>query len=85
MTGIQAFNSAGTSVIEVQAPSQQPGKQTSWVRVSKGIGKHARHFLPTELDHQTLKAASAQQSLSCGRPRAQETGGNSPVQFQAAS
>ena len=55
----------------------------SWVRVSRTIEQYARHFVPTETDHQNLEA-SAQQSIRCGRPWTQETGGNSSVRYQAA-
>ena len=46
--------------------------------------KCARQFNPTETDHQHSEAASSQHSVSCGRPRAQGTGGNSPARYKAA-
>ena len=79
VTAIDVFKSARTLVIEVHVPSQQPGNSKSWMRRSRGTEQYARQFIPTETDHQHLEAASSQQSRSCGRPRAQETGGNSRV------
>ena len=73
VTVIEVFKSAGTLVIEVQVPSQQPGTLKSWMRISQGIEQYARHFVPTETDHQHLEAASLQQSI----PRV--SGGHSPV------
>ena len=67
VTGIEVFRSAGTLVIEVQVPSQQPGNEKSWVRTSRVIGQCARQFTPTETDHRNLEAVSSQQSMSCGR------------------
>ena len=40
VTGIELLKSAGTYVIEVQVPSQQPGNSKSWVRTSRGIEQH---------------------------------------------
>ena len=34
-TGIEVFKSAGTFVVEVQVPSQQPGNSKSWMRISQ--------------------------------------------------
>ena len=79
VNGIEVFKSAGTLVIEVQVPSQQPGSSESWVRISRRTEQYARQCVPAETDHQHPEAASSLQSISCGRPRAQETGGNSPV------
>ena len=89
---------SGTMLIEVQVPSQQPGNSKSWVRISRGIEQYARQSILTETDHQHLEAASSQAEISCGRPRAQDTGGPSrvirgaepkpkltPIGFQSAS
>ena len=84
VTGIEEFKSAGTLVIEVLVPSQQPGNSKSWVRVTRGIEQYARQCIPAETDHQNIEAASSQQSKSCGRPRVQETGGTLPVTDKAA-
>ena len=48
------------------------------------LSNTARQFVPAGTDHQILEAASSQQSISCGRPRAQATGGHSPVRYKAA-
>ena len=64
MTGFEYFNYAGTLVIEVQVPSQQPGNSKSWVRKLRGIEQYARQYIPTETDHQYLEAASSQQSVN---------------------
>ena len=79
----EVFKSAGTLVTELQVPSQF-GNLKSWVRISRGLDKHARHCLPTETDHQNSEAASSQQPRSCGRPRAQVTSRPSPVRYKAA-
>ena len=71
VTGIEVFESAGTLVIEVLIPSQQPGNEKSWVRMSRGIGQHARQIVSTETDHPNSEAVSSQQSTTCGRPRKQ--------------
>ena len=84
MTGIEVCRSAGTLVIAVQVPSQQTGNSKSWVRISRGIEQYEGQFIPTQTDHPNLEAASSQQSTSCGRLRAQVTGGHSPVTYEAA-
>ena len=63
---------------------KHPGNKKSWVRISRGLEQHTRQFVPTETDHQNLEDVSLQQSVGCGRPSAQETGGNSPVRHKAA-
>ena len=73
-----------TLVIELQVPSQQPWMSKSWVWIARGIEQYARQFIPTETHHQNSEATSSQQSLSCGRPRAQRTGWNSPVGYKVA-
>ena len=82
MTGIEVFKFAGTLVIEVQEPSQQPWNPKPWVRTSRGIDKYAQQFLPTETYHQHSEAASSQQSVSCGWPRVGVRGGHSPVRYK---
>ena len=47
VTGIEVFKSAGTLVIEVQAPSQQPGRSKPWVPISRGI-EHCLVKIKTE-------------------------------------
>ena len=83
-TGIEVFKSAGTLVFGVQLPSQQPGYEKSWVRIWRGVEQYARQCIPTQTDRKHLAAVPSQQSLSCGRPRAQETSGNSTVRYKAA-
>ena len=82
VTGIEVFQSAGTLAIEVKIPSQQSGNMKCWVRISRGIEQYARQFIPSETDHPNLEAAASQQSISCGRPRAQGIGGNSTVRYE---
>ena len=69
VTAIDVFKSAGTLVIEVHVPSQQPGNSKSWMRRSRGTEQYARQFIPTETDHQHLEVASSQQSICCGGDR----------------
>ena len=76
------LNDPGTLAIEVKIPSQQSGNMKCWVRISRGIEQYARQFLPSETDHPNLEAAASQQSISCGRPRAQGIGGNSTVRYE---
>ena len=57
VTGIEVFKSAGTLVIEVQVPSQQPGESKSCVRISPGIEARAEQFILTVTDHQNLEAS----------------------------
>ena len=64
VTGFEYFNYAGTLVIEVQVPSQQPRNSKSWVRKLRGIEQYARQNIPTETDHQYLEAASSQQLVN---------------------
>ena len=64
MTGFGVFKYAGTFLIEVQVPSQQPGNSKSWVRVSRGAEQYAGRIVLTETDHQNSEAASSQQSRS---------------------
>ena len=61
----------------MQVSSRQSGNKKSWVRISRGSEQHAGQFIPTETDHQNSQAVSSQQSVCCGRPRAQVTGGHS--------
>ena len=77
MTEIEVFRSAGTLMFEVKVPSQQPGISKSWVRLSPGIEQYARQSIRTETDNQNLETASSHPSVSCVRPRARETDGNS--------
>ena len=53
VTGIEVLQGAGTWLIEVQVPPQQPGNSKSWVRKSWRIQQYAQTFIPTETDHQT--------------------------------
>ena len=69
VTGIEVLKSAGTLVIEVQVPSQQPGNKKAWVRKSRGIDQYARQLILTETDHQHPEAVPSQQSMTCGRPQ----------------
>ena len=80
----EVLKSAGTLVTDVKTPSEQPGKSNSWERISRGSEQYPRQFVPAKTDHQNIEAAPSQQSVSCGRPRAQETGGYSPVRFKSA-
>ena len=84
VTGIEVFKSAGTVVIEVQVPSQRVGNTKSWAQISRGIEQNAPQPHLTGTDHQISEAATSLPSTSCGRPRAQETVGNSPVRCEAA-
>ena len=81
VTGIEVFKYAGSLVIEVWVPTQQPGNEKSWVRISQ---RNWTIRTTVHTDHQDIEAVSSQWSLSCGRPRAEETGGNSPVRYKAA-
>ena len=83
-TGIEVSKSAGTLVIEVQIPSQQLENEKAWVRKSRGIDQYARQLILTESDHQHPEAVPSQQSMTCWRPRVQETGGKSSVRYKAA-
>ena len=56
VTEIEVFESAGTLVKEVQAPSRQPGNSKSWIRISQGIEKYARQFLHEITEHQNTGA-----------------------------
>ena len=53
------------------------------MRRSRGTEKYARNFVPAETDNQFSAAALSPQSISCGRPRAQATGGQSPLREKA--
>ena len=48
VTGLGVFKIAGTFVMEVQTPSQQPENPKSWVRKSGGIEQYVRQGIPTE-------------------------------------
>ena len=50
VTGIKVFTSAGTSVIEVQVPSQQEIPSLGRVNHEE-LENYARQFIPTETDH----------------------------------
>ena len=45
-TGIEAFESAGALVIEVQVLSRQQEHVKSWVRMSQGVEHYARQYVP---------------------------------------
>ena len=84
VTRVKVFTFAGTLVIQVQVPSQQPENPNSLCGSRDEIEQNARQFTPAELNHPNPEAASSQQSVSCGRLGAQETGGNLPVRCEAA-
>ena len=81
---LKYFKLAGTFAIEVQVPSQQWRISKSWVRILRELEQYDRNLIITVTDHQNLEAASSQQSIICGRPRAKEPCGNSPVRDKAA-
>ena len=70
------YYSGGNFVIEEQVPWHNHQE----IR-SRG---HSAHDNSYRDDHQHLEAASSQQSIRCGRPRAQGTYGHLPVRNEAA-
>ena len=67
VTGIEAFESAGTLVLEVRVPSRHTRKLKSWVRRSQRIEQHAQQFIPESAEHQNSGAQLSPQSSSYGR------------------
>ena len=71
-------NLAGTLFVEVQVPSRQPGFLKSRVRISRGLDQCTHQSMPKDTKHHNSGAVFSPQAWSCGRPRAQTTGGPSP-------
>ena len=77
MTGIEAFESAGTLVIEARTVP------TAWkcevLVTSRGVEQYARPSILEETEHQSSVAVLSRRSSSCGRPRAQTQSEQSQV------
>ena len=84
VTGIEGFKYAGTRLMKYKYRNKYEEFRSLGREYDEEFEQYARHFILTETDHQNLDAVSPQQSVRCGRPRAQETGGNSPVRYKVA-
>ena len=84
LTEIRVFESIGTWVTKVLVLPRQPGNLKSWMRISRGIEQHARQFIHKDTEQQNSGAVLSTQSSSCGPPRAQTQGEQSPTKYKAA-
>ena len=84
MTGIEVFKSAGTFCYRSACPVTPTRKFEILGAFFTRNWTIRTTIILTETDHQNREAVSSQQSLCCGRPRAQETGEHSPVRYKPA-
>ena len=84
VTRIEVFEYLQNFGFRSTSTATTPGNLNSWVCISRASEQYARLCIPKETEHKNSGAVLSFQSSSCGRPRAQTQGVQSPARYKTA-